>query len=226
MEKSSPCCAECHNIKLCNAHCGRVQYLSRGYATYTHACSTLYIVLSNSPPPLTGNINPQSSHLKKSAYVQTEVYISPSLGKQSSGTVFRCWTPNINVLDDYFLLIMSEYTLSASTQHGCWQVDIHWTSTDISQNLLYRHAKCKHGWTPKMQPALCYICLQTSQIAQTTQNNRTPGNPTYVAMTLHLYHRTTAACSRTSILRVSTVIYFCKFLANPNIDLELDCIFG
>jgi len=39
---------------------------------------------------------------------------------------------------------------------------------------------------PKMQPALCYICPQTSQIAQTVQNKQIPGNHAVIAMTSHL----------------------------------------
>jgi len=58
--------------------------------------------------------------------------------------------------------------------YGRTDVGLLWTdgtSTDISPNLPYRHANKMNA---KTQPVL-YICLQTRQIAQTTQNKHTPG---------------------------------------------------
>jgi len=97
--------------------------------------------------------------------------------------VFQSRTPNINVPADYFLPIMLEYSLIASKQYGCWQrptLYFYWRSSKLTIS------PCEHEWTPKMQHTLCYICPQTSQIAQTTQNKCTPINDTIVATKSHL----------------------------------------
>ena len=106
---------------------------------------------------------------------------------------------NVGLLADYFLPIMSDYPLITSKQ-----------STRLLHTLLgskwfgvfWRRfgSISRHvwQWAPKIscQPWSSPWCCPA------------------------------APCSRISILRVLTVTFFCKFLVKPNINLELNCIFG
>jgi len=73
---------------------------------------------------------------------------------------------------------------------------------------------------PKKQSALCYICPQTSQIAQTAQNKRTPCNDAIDAMTSHLF---VVPLQHAAVLEfcVCWLLHFCKFHANPSSTLNL-----
>jgi len=122
-----------------------------------------------------------------SAHVQTET-LNFTFARQAAVVYFDAefGIPKINASPIIFLPIMSEYALIASKQsiQPLTQAD-----TELLMILVQTCRIAMETWmyrTPKTQPALYYICQQTSKLAQTTQNKCTPINYAMGAMMSHL----------------------------------------
>jgi len=111
-------------------------------------------------------------------------------------------TLNINVLANYFLPIMLDYTLIASK-----------LSTRLLTYTLHIVCLC-HNDSAFFDSNLAVNCITFG-----SQCRKLVGNPGGSLDINTLQHA--AGCE----FCMYHLLYFCKFLANPNINLELDCIF-